>query len=332
MAEGRGAAFKGLFWRDLDSARELEPLSAPPQPIRLDSPALLEGKDKLISYLVPSETRELYRELASSQFVKRLGELAEVGIGYVTGANGFFHLSKEDIASWNIPQNFLRRAVFRGGAFQGVRFGCEDWADGTKNGDAGYLLDLSDHLPKNPLPESVKRYLEHGEAAGVPKAYKCRVRSPWYAVPQVREADAFLTYMSGLRPQLLANDAGAVAPNTLHVVRLRPQSPVSAGALSALWLTSLTSLSVELEGHALGGGLLKLEPTEARRVLVALPSDGDLAGLTEELDALLRKGEVHAARERADEVVLQGALGLSARECESLLEAAHTLRARRSNQ
>ena len=127
----------------------------------------------------------------------------------------------------------------------------------------------------------------------------------------------------------MANDAGAVAPNTLHVVRLRPHLPVSAGALSALWQTSLTSLSVELEGHALGGGLLKLEPTEARRVLVALPSDGDLAGLTEELDALLRKGEDHTARGRADEVILQRALGLSARECESLREAARTLRAHR---
>ena len=328
LAEERGSAFEGLFWRDVGSVRELEFLGAPPQTTRLDAPALLEG-DKLVSYFAPPDARELYRELGSSESVKRLGELAEVGIGYVTGANKFFHLGKEDAAAWGIPEGFLRRAVFRGGAFQGVRFGANDWLDGAQKGDAGYLLALSDHPPENPLPESVRRYLEHGETTGVHKAYKCRVRSPWYVVPQVRKADAFLTYMSGLRPQLLANDAGAVAPNTLHVVRLRPQSPVPKSALSALWLTSLTSLSVELEGHALGGGLLKLEPTEARRVLVALPSDGDWAGLTEELDALLRKGEVPAARGRADEAVLQGALGLSARECESLREAARTLRARR---
>ncbi len=330
LAEGRGAAFKGLFWRDVESVRALEPSSTFLQKIsRLDTPALLNGKDKLVSYFLSPDARELYRELGSSGRVKRLGELAEVGIGYVTGANKFFHLGKEDVASWNIPQNFLRRAVFRGGAFQSVRFGCEDWAEGAKNGDAGYLLDLSVHPPEDPLPEGVRRYLEHGEAAGVHRAYKCRIRSPWYVVPHVHEADAFLTYMSGSRPQLVTNDAGAVAPNTLHVVRLRPHSPVSKNMLSALWLSSLTSLSVELEGHALGGGLLKLEPTEARRVLVALPSHGDLAELTEELDALLRKGEGRAARGRADEVVLQGALKLSARECESLREAARTLRARR---
>ena len=266
--------------------------------------------------------------MGSSPHTKRLGNLADVGIGYVTGANKFFHLGKEDVAKWNIPEKFLRRAVFRGGAFRGARFEEEDWAQGAKKGDAGYLLCLN---PSESLPKAVRHYLEHGEAAGVHRAYKCRVRSPWYAVPHVHEADAFLSSMSGSRPQLVVNDAGAVAPNTLHVVRLRPENPVSKNMLSALWLTSLTSLSVELEGHALGGGLLKLEPSEARRVLVTLPSNGRLEGLTEELDALLRKGENQIARQRADEIILQGALGLSTEKCNLLREAAHTLRARRSN-
>ena len=329
LAEKRGSAFEGLFWRDVGSVRELKFLGAPPQTTRLDAPALLEGKDKLVSYFLSPDARELYQALASSGRVKRLGELTEVGIGYVTGANKFFHLGEEDVARWNIPQNFLRRAVFRGGALCGTRFGCEDWAGGEKNGDAGFLLCLDD-TPLDEFPEGVRRYLEHGAAAGVHRAYKCRIRSPWYVVPHVHEADAFLTCMSGSRPQLLTNDAGAVAPNTLHIVRLRPRSPVSKSTLSALWLSSLTSLSVEVEGHALGGGLLKLEPSEARRVLVALPSKR-LEGLTEELDALLRKGENHTACQRADEIILQGALGLSTGECNLLREAARTLRARRSN-
>ncbi len=331
LADKRGAAFDGLFWRDVASVRDLESSHTYSQAVRLNAPALLEGKDKLVSYFAPPDARGLYRELASSENVKRLGELAEVGIGYVTGANGFFHLSEEKVARWCIPERFLRRAVFRGGALRGTRFWREDWTEGAEHGDAGFLLCLGD-TPLDNLPEGVRRYLEHGEAAGVHRAYKCRIRFPWYVVPHVREADAFLTSMSGSRPRLVANEAGVVAPNTLHVVRLRSHSLVSKSALSALWQTSLTSLSVELEGHALGGGLLKLEPSEAKRVLVALPSNGELVGLTEELDILLRKGESHAARQRADEVILQGALGLSPGECNLLREAARTLRARRSKQ
>jgi len=33
--------------------------------------------------------------------------------------------------------------------------------------------------------------------------------------------------------------------------------------LAALWQTLLTRLSAEIEGHALGGGMLKIEPSEA---------------------------------------------------------------------
>ncbi len=66
--------------------------------------------------------------------------------------------------------------------------------------------------------------------------------------------------------------AGAVAPNTLHLVRLRPDCGVHILDLAAAWQTSLTALSCELEGHSLGGGMLKLEPTEARRMVIAMPA------------------------------------------------------------
>ena len=85
------------------------------------------------------------------------------------------------------------------------------------------------------------------------------------------QPDAFLSYMSGYTPRLVANDAEAVAPNTLHIVRLHEHVDSRTGPLTALWQTSLTKLSVEIEGHPLGGGMLKLEPTEAERVLVASP-------------------------------------------------------------
>ncbi|MYA18079.1 MAG: hypothetical protein F4Z28_15645 [Gammaproteobacteria bacterium] len=53
----------------------------------------------------------------------------------------------------------------------------------------------------------------------------------------------------------------------------------------ANWRNALTTLSCELEGHALGGGVLKIEPAEARRVLLAPELD-----LSEEQEELLRSG------------------------------------------
>jgi adenine-specific DNA-methyltransferase len=39
------------------------------------------------------------------------------------------------------------------------------------------------------LPAAVKRYLESEGAREAREAYKCRVRDPWYSVPDVKVPD-----------------------------------------------------------------------------------------------------------------------------------------------
>lgn len=324
LADGKGAPFDGLCWRDVARVADLErPLDTVFSNLeRLPERNLTSGQDKLTLHFIPAKARGLYRELAARPNVSRLGALAEVGIGYVTGANPFFHLTPERAAKAGLPADALRPAVFRSAALSGLTFTDADWSDAAEKGSAGYLLSSDDDSPE------LRRYLAQGEAAGVHKAYKCRVRTPWYRVPHVYTPDAFLTYMSGLRPQLVANPTGAVTPNTLHVVRLKPHVTLRAETLAAFWQTSLTSLSVELEGHALGGGMLKLEPSEARQALVATPT-GDFEGLEAELDGLLRVDRTDEAQSLADYTLLQDGLGLTSKECATLRDAARTLRDRR---
>src|SRR6266478_4236909 len=95
--------------------------------------------------------------------------------------------------------------------------------------------------------------------------------------------------MSGTTPRLVANDAGVVAPKSLHILRFHAGVSLHRGALATLWQTSLTRLSVELEGHSLGGGMLKLEPTEAEQVVLPWPANQrGLLDLATELDDLGR--------------------------------------------
>lgn len=326
LADDKGAPFDGLFWRDVAQIADLEhPLNAVLSGLeRLLEHNLTSGQYKLNLHFIPANARDLYRELAARPDVSRLGGVAEVGIGYVTGANPFFHLTPVGAAEAGLPAKNLRRAVFRSAALSGLTFSEADWSKAAGTGSAGYLLDV----PGEPDSAELQKYLEQGEAAGVHRAYKCRVRSPWYRVPHVYTPDALLTYMSGLRPQLVANPIGAVAPNTLHVVRLKPHAALRAETLAAFWQTSLTSLSAELEGHALGGGMLKLEPSEARQVLIATPT-GNFEGLEAELGSLLRAGGTGEAHGLADRTLLQNGLGLTTKECATLRDAAQTLRDRR---
>ena len=78
--------------------------------------------------------------------------------------------------------------------------------------------------------------------------------------------------MSGVAPSLVRNSAAATCTNTLHAVH--PRNGGDGDRLLEVWDSTFVQLSCELEGHALGGGMLKLEPREAARVVV--PGTGTL--------------------------------------------------------
>jgi len=285
----------------------------------VDIEAIRTGKVKLNHYLLSPWARQLYEDLAKKKNVAALGTGADIGIGYVTGHNDFFHLSSEECRRWRIPKSFLRPAVLSLAGATGAVIRETDWRDQALKGNKCYLFHIPAGAEKT-LPYGVLEYLKYGSTLGVPEKFKCRVREVWYSVPHVRVADAFLSYMSGQVPRLVANGARLVAPNTLHLVRF--EKGWNAWSFISGWCSSLTKLSCELEGHALGGGMLKLEPSEAEEVMVALPFPGETKQLAREVDALIRRGEEEAATDLIDRHVLRRRLGLSATECLLLREAA----------
>lgn len=231
---------------------------------RIARPELVDWNLRLRPFLLSPDIRETYRALGRRQSVSRLGALARVGIGYVTGANDFFHLRPSEAEHLGIPPRFLRTAVRSNRDLAGLSDVTaevvEEWLGEDR---AMLLLDLTG--VEEP-PEAVRAYLDSQAGREARKAYKCRVRDPWYVVPHIQVPGAFLTIMSGQGPRLVGNSAGAVCTNSVHAVRFKNGADVSE--LVAGWGAALTQLSCEIEGHALGGGLLKIEPGEAKEVLV----------------------------------------------------------------
>jgi hypothetical protein len=333
LAEGKGEKPKTVLHRDLEHAGILSEIQHKKRTAiwgtkTLHAESLMQGQQRLIESLIPKQARDLYKELKLLQSTARLGEFVDIGIGYVTGANDFFHLSPDEVRALDIPKSFLRPAVRKGRALSGLRFTRADWKEASAVGDAAYLLFIERTAE---LPLSVKKYLDQGKTKHVPDTYKCRVRSPWYSVPRVYQPDGFLTYMSGIAPRFVSNDAGVVAPNSLHIVRRHAGTALKCDSIAALWQTSLTRLSVEVEGHSLGGGMLKLEPSEAENCIVPNPGieDAKLSELSIELDALVRASKQKEAQQLADKTILQENLGLSKRDCVSLQNAAQRLVNRR---
>jgi hypothetical protein len=295
---------------------------------RVDLRTIEDGRFRLNHYLLPNSMLSLYSALAAHPSVRRLGDVADVGIGYVTGANDFFHLSDEEKRRWRIGSKFLRPAVLNLRDVDGIALGKDQWAGRRRAGEKVYLLAVP-AVPKETLPISLQQYLQQGEVAGVAERYKCRTRKLWYVVPHVRVADPFLSYMSGEMPRLVTNGAGFVAPNTIHLLRFLNGS--SASSYAASWRNSLTRLSCELEGHALGGGLFKIEPSEAERILVVAPSASHARMLFEHSERKPAK-PTEPSLDLFDRHLLKKEMGLTETECVSLREAAMRMEQWRKHQ
>lgn len=288
----------------------------------LDGSGLEVGGVRAAEYRISPEARRLYLDLEADSRVSRLGSLADVGIGYVTGANDYFHLTKGEVAYLGIRPEDLVPAVRRGRDLSGsgLGFSRETWR-GLLEAGGKYLL----FYPSGDLEDAAQRYVELGERISIPTRYKCRTRDPWWKVPSVIRPDMLLTVMSGHAPRLVANDAGVVATNTLHTVRLR--QPLPPKLVAAASVNTLTLLSAEIEGHALGGGMLKLEPSEAERVLLPFPmADSIPVSALAQMDQYLCAGKHDLAVEVGDQVVLTEYLGLDSYRLDVIRQALHELR------
>ena len=241
--------------------------------------------NRLRPFLASSECRSLYQRFASDTTTVRLGDAARVGIGYVTGANGFFHLRPSEAKRQRIPSRFLQPTVRSGKSLTNSVVTHATVKRWMRQDDPVLLLRLK---KDGVIPAAVQRYLDTPEAAEAQKAYKCRNRDPWYSVPDVTVPDGFLSYMSGNGVSFVANHAGCACTNSVHAVHLTGRLPM--GEMKRRWSDPITALSCELEGHPLGGGMLKVEPGEALRLTLVdrQPSDVDNATIRDGIEDLKR--------------------------------------------
>ena len=221
---------------------------------------------RLRPFLLSHSIRGLYRQEVEHAGSHALGDFANIGIGYVSGDNEFFHLRPSDAEKWDIPSAFLHPSVRNSRALPSKRITRKTVDEWRKADQRMLLLRLR---RGEDIPGSVRNYLESDEGRRARSAYKCRNRAPWYSVPDVQVPDFVLTYMSGRTPQLVKNDAGVTCTNTVHSIRLKDRA--AAKTHLPLWDTPFVQLSCELEGHPLGGGMLKLEVREAARVRFQSP-------------------------------------------------------------
>ncbi len=256
---------------------------------------VVNGERVFVEALLTPDLRTMLREMLVPRTVP-VRDLATVGIGYVTGDKEFFHPTSEVVDRFGLPEVSLVPAL----------------TSGRQLRHRGVLTSAcqADNLflppPGTALTAGEQRYVKQGQTQGVDTRYKCRVRTPWFRVPGVRIPDlVFPVFAEG--PLVLLNDAGLAASNSLLCGYLKDRK--SAQDFVANWYTSLTVLQLELNVHALGGGVLVLVPREVSNMRV-LSSPAPPDALVS-LHSHVGRGDLADAFAWGDEHMLGPALGLT---------------------
>ncbi len=234
---------------------------------------VLAGRKPFMTAMLPGATRSVLAGLDAHTVP--VADVCSVAIGYVCGDKRFFHPPVDVAARYGLQRLAPSLTSARSLRGAGLR------TSGVPAPDR--LLRLS---PSDTLTPGEAEYVREGEAGGVDRRYKCRIRNPWWAVPGVGTPDVIFSVFSAF-PTLLVNDAGHVASNSLLCGYLRGWS---AERFALGWYTPLTVLETELKVHALGGGVLILIPGEVNPIRLLRPGpDGDRAAL-DNIDRCLRSG------------------------------------------
>ncbi|OBG56025.1 MULTISPECIES: class I SAM-dependent methyltransferase [unclassified Mycobacterium] len=266
------------------------------------APALLHENEKWTKYFLRPDAIRALRTLKGSAAMTRLGSVADVDVGIVTGRNSFFTFTDAQARELALLPHCVP-LVSRSAQLSGLFYDTDCRAGDVAAGRRTWLLDA----PREPDDPALIAHIRAGESAGVHRGYKCSIRKPWWSTPSPWVPDLFLLRQIHLAPRLTVNAADATSTDTVHRVRLSPG--VEAAALATAFHNSVTFAFAEIIGRSYGGGILELEPREAEQLPIPPPALAG-PGLAGDVDLLLRANEIDKALDLVDRHVLIDRLGL----------------------
>ncbi|MGH9519330.1 MAG: hypothetical protein ACRD2D_06750, partial [Terriglobales bacterium] len=184
----------------------------------------------------------------------QLEQFVRVVRGIATGANEFFFLTADEIEKRRLPLHVFLRAVGRTRDVQGEVIATHDLARLDAAGRPTYLLALDG----GHVSPAIKRYLDEGEAKGLPERALLATRRPWYKMER-REPPAILfAYLGRRQARFIRNEAKTVPLTGFLCVY--PIPGVAVGRLWEVLRHPATIANLARVGKSYGDGAIKVEP------------------------------------------------------------------------
>ncbi len=275
--------------------------------------------------------RSLYELISERPEVKELGDLLDIKIGIVTGNNKFFVINEEVSRDKKLLNGDLKLIFSKLEIAPGLRVTKGDLRRAKANNLRCLLINTSNLKQKSSLSRYVLSYKKKDRT----KVLTFKKRTVWHQPDDGKDPDAFFSYMSDFMPRLIINVAKTTCTNSIHRVYFPKNTPSALKKLVGISLaTTYSGLSAEIEGRCYGDGVLKHEPSEAKRIRVFLPKDTTTSSINEvfnEMDGLLREGRLESAQRTADGFIFRSLGSQRGRILAALREELKEMRERRRN-
>jgi adenine-specific DNA-methyltransferase len=220
----------------------------------------------------------------------RLGDLAKITIGVVTGADKYFIINKTVASSLGVREKNLAPILTTLRDFSGLYL----------NGYNATKMLLQ--FPKN-CSGRLKKYIMEGETQGYHKRAHAVRRTPWYSVNVGKIADAFFPYRSSNTPYMVLNNSFLQCTNSVHRIIFRNLTTNQRKWVQISLLSHPGQLSLEAFSKIYGTGVLKIEPSSLKNAIVNKGRKKLPRGIYETIEELIAKNERKRASMLATELI-----------------------------
>ena len=252
------------------------------------------------------DAKSILNFLEALPMCHRFGDYADVRIGLVTGDNKFFVINREIIQLHGLSENQLIPVLAKFVFSPGLCFKVEDHEKIAEENKRCFLVNA--HDPKR-TEESIKNYLKLFPEDKISSLSTFKGRKVWSNPDDGKPPDAFFPVMRHLGPRLALNEAKINCTNTLHRVYFKKNLNKSLQKLLTLsMLSSFSQISAEIVGRKYGSGILKHEPSEAKKILLLIPPNihwNTIGKIYREVDELCRLNQFKDAQNVVDEFLLR---------------------------
>lgn len=220
---------------------------------------------------------------------KRFGEVADIKIGVVTGANDYFVLTKDGINDLNLKKKNYIPILRSSKEFCGLNF----------NGyDPTYkLIRIKDN-------ELFKKYIEEGKKKDFHIRTHSLLREPWYKISEGKIPDAFFPYRITDIPYLAFNDSNIQSTNSIHRVYFkRDVSECEKKWIQLSLLSVFGQLSLESYSKIYGTGVLKIEPRSLKNAITIDKHTKFPEKIVSDISSLLNNREKYKAMMLASDYI-----------------------------